>query len=196
MPDLFAGVATITGAVVLLLTTWIEAPAAPQGRAGGGATSTRASSTPPRSTSTRSALLNVVEEMAWPRACRCRRSSCWNKEEGINALPPRATTPDDAVIGVTRGMLTRLNREGAAGRRRAQFSHILNGDMRLNLRLMAMIHEAALPLRHRVLAPPARQPQLQAGGSRSGRDNNGLSACCGGRRALPDRPARRLLPGG
>ncbi|MFO1530900.1 MAG: hypothetical protein U1F77_14495 [Kiritimatiellia bacterium] len=139
-------------------------------------------------------LLNVVEEMAWPRACRCRRSSCWNKEEGINAFAA-GYNPDDAVIGVTRGMLTRLNREGAAGRRRAQFSHILNGDMRLNLRLMAMIHEAALPLHHRVLAPAARQPQLRPGQpQRQGQQR--ARACCGGRRALPDRPARRLLPGG
>ena len=55
-------------------------------------------------------------------------------EEGINALAV-GHAPGDAAIGVTRGCMTLLNRDELQGVIGHKFSHILNGDMRLNLRL-------------------------------------------------------------
>jgi Zn-dependent protease with chaperone function len=83
-------------------------------------------------------LLNVVEEMAIasgvpvPAVYRV-------PGEGINAFAA-GYAPDDAVIGVTDGALVRLGRDELQGVMGHEFSHILNGDMRLNLRLIAVLH--------------------------------------------------------
>src|SRR5690606_32671683 len=47
--------------------------------------------------------------------------------------------PSNAAIGVTRGTLTTLNRAELQGVIAHEFSHILNGDMRLNIRLMGLL---------------------------------------------------------
>ena len=44
------------------------------------------------------------------------------------------------MIGVTRGTVERLDRDELQGVVAHEFSHILNGDMRLNLRLMGLLH--------------------------------------------------------
>jgi hypothetical protein len=59
-------------------------------------------------------------------------------EAGINAFAA-GHSPSDAAIGVTRGCMTLLNRDELQGVIGHEFSHILNGDMRLNLRLMGVI---------------------------------------------------------
>ena len=59
-------------------------------------------------------------------------------EKGINAFAA-GHAPSDAAIGVTRGCMTLLNRDELQGVIGHEFSHILNGDMRLNLRLMGVI---------------------------------------------------------
>jgi len=59
-------------------------------------------------------------------------------EKGINAFAA-GHAPGDAAIGVTRGCMTLLNRDELQGVIGHEFSHILNGDMRLNLRLMGVI---------------------------------------------------------
>ena len=56
-------------------------------------------------------------------------------EDGINAFAA-GNSPADAAIAVTRGAATRLKREELQGVVAHEFSHILNGDMRLNLRLL------------------------------------------------------------
>jgi hypothetical protein len=61
------------------------------------------------------------------------------EEEGINAFAA-GTTPDTAVVAVSRGALSRLNREELQGVVAHEFSHIFNGDMRLNLRLIGLLH--------------------------------------------------------
>ncbi|HAK96492.1 MAG TPA: Zn-dependent protease with chaperone function [Planctomycetes bacterium] len=48
--------------------------------------------------------------------------------------------PRDAVIGVSRGCLEYLDRDELQGVMAHEFSHILNGDMRLNLRLIGVLH--------------------------------------------------------
>ena len=59
---------------------------------------------------------------------------------GNQFVSPAGMGSDDAVIGVTQGCLERLNREQLQGVIGHEFSHILNGDMRLNLRLVGLLH--------------------------------------------------------
>ena len=60
-------------------------------------------------------------------------------EQSINAFAA-GFSPADAVIGVTEGTLNLLTRDELQGVIAHEFSHILNGDMRLNLRLLALLH--------------------------------------------------------
>ncbi|MCP5554187.1 MAG: M48 family metallopeptidase [Akkermansiaceae bacterium] len=83
-------------------------------------------------------LLNVVEEMAIASGVPVPEVYVLNEESAINAFAA-GFTPSDAVIGVTRGTLKRLSREELQGVIAHEFSHILNGDMRLNLRLIGLI---------------------------------------------------------
>ncbi len=84
-------------------------------------------------------LLNVVEEMALASGTPTPPVYLMDREEGINAFAA-GFSPNDAVIGVTRGTATRLSRDELQGVIAHEFSHILNGDMRLNLRLMGLLH--------------------------------------------------------
>ena len=58
-----------------------------------------------------------------------------DREDGINAFAA-GFRPADAVIAVTRGVLVHLNRDELQGVIAHEFSHVLNGDMRLNMRLI------------------------------------------------------------
>ena len=83
-------------------------------------------------------LLNVVEEMAIAAGTPVPPVYLLEKERGINAFAA-GYTPDDAVIGVTRGCVQALSRDELQGVIAHEFSHILNGDMRLNIRLMGVL---------------------------------------------------------
>ncbi|MEH6649938.1 MAG: M48 family metallopeptidase [Motiliproteus sp.] len=83
--------------------------------------------------------LNVVEEMALASGMPVPSVYLLDNEEGINAFAA-GNTPADAVIGLTRGTIERLSRPQLQGVVAHEFSHILNGDMRLNLRLIAILH--------------------------------------------------------
>ena len=83
-------------------------------------------------------LLNVVEEMSIASGVPVPPVYVMNHEEGINAFAA-GYSPSDAVVGVTRGCIQQLNREELQGVIAHEFSHILNGDMRLNIRLMGLI---------------------------------------------------------
>lgn len=83
-------------------------------------------------------LLNVVEEMAIASGLAAPEVWVMDDEDGINAFAA-GTDPSNAVIGVTRGCLERLNRAELQGVVAHEFSHILNGDMKLNMRLMGWI---------------------------------------------------------
>jgi hypothetical protein len=61
------------------------------------------------------------------------------EEKGINAFAA-GFTPEDAVIGITRGSLETLSREELQGVVAHEFSHILNGDMWLDLKLVGFLH--------------------------------------------------------
>lgn len=80
-------------------------------------------------------LLNVVEEMSIASGLPVPEVYVLETERGINAFAA-GLTPTDAAVAVTRGSLEQLNRAELQGVVAHEFSHILNGDMRLNLRLM------------------------------------------------------------
>ncbi len=83
-------------------------------------------------------LLNVVEEMSIASGVPIPEVWIMDEEPGINAFAA-GTDPANAVIGVTRGTLERLDRAELQGVVAHEFSHILNGDMKLNMRLMGWI---------------------------------------------------------
>ncbi len=84
-------------------------------------------------------VLNVVEEMAIASGTPVPPVYLLEDEEGINAFAA-GLTPADAVIGVTRGCIDNLSREQLQGVIAHEFSHILNGDMRMNIRLIGLLH--------------------------------------------------------
>jgi Zn-dependent protease with chaperone function len=83
--------------------------------------------------------LNVVEEMAIASGTPVPPVYLLEHEQGINAFAA-GFTPGDAVIGLTRGTITYLTREELQGVIAHEFSHILHGDMRLNIRLIGILH--------------------------------------------------------
>jgi Zn-dependent protease with chaperone function len=83
-------------------------------------------------------LRNVIEEMAIAAGVPVPKIYVLDDEKGINAFAA-GHAPGDAAIGVTRGCMTLLNRDELQGVIGHEFSHILNGDMRLNLRVMGVI---------------------------------------------------------
>jgi Zn-dependent protease with chaperone function len=80
-------------------------------------------------------LVNVVEEMAIASGLPVPEIFVLDREAGINAFAA-GLTHTDAAVAVTRGSLERLNRAELQGVVAHEFSHILNGDMRLNQRLI------------------------------------------------------------
>jgi Zn-dependent protease with chaperone function len=83
-------------------------------------------------------LLNVVEEMAIASGVPVPSVYVLEQEDGINAFTAGHTMAN-AAIAVTRGALQRLDRAQLQGVVGHEFSHILNGDMRLNIRLMGLL---------------------------------------------------------
>ncbi len=83
-------------------------------------------------------LLNVVEEMSLASGVPVPTVYILEDEPAINAFAAGLTT-NDAVVTVTRGTLEKLNREELQGVIGHEFSHVLNGDMRLNMRIGALI---------------------------------------------------------
>ncbi|HVL36152.1 MAG TPA: M48 family metalloprotease, partial [Burkholderiales bacterium] len=83
-------------------------------------------------------LLNVVEEMAIASGVAVPPVHLMADEPAVNALVA-GYSPNEAVIIVTRGALERLSREELQGVMGHEFSHLLNGDMALNLRLAALL---------------------------------------------------------
>src|SRR5690606_4380571 len=83
-------------------------------------------------------LRNVVEEIAIASGVPVPRIFVLEHEAGINAFAA-GYAPADAVIAVTRGALDRLNRDELQGVIAHEFAHVLNGDMRLNIRLIGVL---------------------------------------------------------
>lgn len=83
-------------------------------------------------------LRNVVEEIAIASGLPVPEIYVLEQEPAINAFAA-GYSGSDAVVAVTRGALDRLNRDELQGVIAHEFSHILNGDMRLNIRLVGVL---------------------------------------------------------
>ncbi|MDK9778457.1 MULTISPECIES: M48 family metallopeptidase [unclassified Vibrio] len=83
-------------------------------------------------------LLNVVEEMSIASGIPVPPVYVMQEERGINAFAAGMSI-DDAVIGVTQGALDTFTRDELQGVIAHEFSHILNGDMRMNTRLIGVL---------------------------------------------------------
>lgn len=112
-------------------------------------------------------LVNVVEEMSLASGVPVPRIYVLENEPGINAFAA-GFTMNDAAIAVTRGALEQLTRDELQGVIAHEFSHVLNGDMRLNIRLIGVIHGILLMyLTGRVLL------RVMFVGRRGGRSSSG-----------------------
>jgi Zn-dependent protease with chaperone function len=83
-------------------------------------------------------ILNVVEEMAIASGTAVPPVYLL-EDDAINAFAA-GHTPQDAIIGITRGCISLLTREQLQGVIAHEFSHIFHGDMRLNMRLVALLN--------------------------------------------------------
>lgn len=112
-------------------------------------------------------LLNVVEEMAIASGVPVP-SVYLLDEDGINAFAA-GTTIHNAAIGVTRGAVEQLDRDQLQGVIAHEFSHIFNGDMRLNLRLLGVLNGITVfgVVGYQILRVTSR------GGLSRSRNNNG-----------------------
>lgn len=111
-------------------------------------------------------LRNVVEEIAIASGVSMPQIYLMEEEAAINAFAA-GYSANDAVITVTRGALDRLNRDELQAVIAHEFSHILNGDMRLNIHLMGVLFGIL------VLGIVGRRILLHV---RGGRDSRGVAA--------------------
>ncbi len=84
-------------------------------------------------------LLNIVEEMAIASGIPVPPVFFLENEDSINAFAA-GYSPSDAVLGVTRGCAEKLTRDELQGVIAHEFSHVLNGDMRISIRLIGILH--------------------------------------------------------
>jgi Zn-dependent protease with chaperone function len=84
-------------------------------------------------------LQNLLEELAIAACIGVPRAYVLEDEPSINALTA-GMDRNQAVVVVTRGALARLTRDELQGVLAHEISHIVNGDVRLNTRLVGMNH--------------------------------------------------------
>ncbi len=83
-------------------------------------------------------FLNIVEEMAIASGVRVPQAYVMDEEGGINAFAAGYDV-SNAVVAVTRGTLETLSRDELQGVIGHEFSHILNGDMWLNIKMIGVL---------------------------------------------------------
>lgn len=117
-------------------------------------------------------LRNVVEEMAIASGTPVPEIYVLDHENEINAFAA-GYTPSNAAIGVTRGCMQKLNRDELQGVIAHEFSHILNGDMRLNTRLIGYLAGIlGLAVIGRLAWSIGWRAELFGGGRRDSKGNN------------------------
>ncbi len=167
-PGLIFGIAGGVIAVVVIASVFRHLSLSRGGRAI--AESLGGHQLPPNSTDAdERRLLNVVEEMAIAAGLPVPPVYVID-EDGINAFAA-GYGPDDAVIGLTRGAMELLDRDELQGVIGHEFSHILNGDMRLNIRLMSVLFGIlviGVVGRSLVMSRPRRVGMASGGGRRGG----------------------------
>ncbi len=174
-PGLFAAVALGTGLVVALgsLFKWS------QFRTGGSAVAESVGGRRVDAHTTdlnERRLLNVVEEMAIASGLTMPGVYILDDEPAINAFAAGLTT-SDAVVAVTRGTLEKLSRDELQGVIGHEFSHILNGDMRLNVKLTAMVFGIlVIGLAGRMILQSIGRGRIRIGGKKKGGEVAGTLA--------------------
>ncbi len=169
-PELLLQISLLTLAVVALGSLYKIS----QLRAGGHVVAEALGGTPiPTDTRDREErkILNVVEEMAIAAGLPAPPVYVMEQEPGINAFAA-GFSPSDAVIGVTRGCVRQLSRDEFQGVIAHEFSHILNGDMRLNIRLMGVLHGILLI---GIIGYFLLRSSMYASIGRRNRDNSGMA---------------------
>jgi hypothetical protein len=83
-------------------------------------------------------LSNIVDEMSLASGIPAPEVYVLEQEDSINAFAA-GHTPANAAVAVTRGALMKLNRDQLQGVIAHEFSHVLNGDMRISIRLMGLV---------------------------------------------------------
>ncbi|HEX5787389.1 MAG TPA: M48 family metallopeptidase [Woeseiaceae bacterium] len=139
--DRHAGLLAVTAAATALFIVGASLFRTASLAAGGSRVATSAGGTPVAADVTeplRRRLRNVVEEIAIASGVPVPAIYVLEAERGINAFAA-GYTPGDAAIAVTRGALETLDRDELQGVIAHEFSHVLNGDMRLNIRLMGVL---------------------------------------------------------
>jgi Zn-dependent protease with chaperone function len=114
-------------------------------------------------------LRNVVEEIAIAAGVPVPEIYVLEEEAGINAFAAGYSTAD-AAVAVTRGALETLDRAELQGVIAHEFGHILNGDMRLNIRLIGILFGIL------VLTVIGRRVLFAMRHSRSNRNGGGVLA--------------------
>lgn len=135
--EVFLGVTAVVLAVVGLGTMFRLVQLGGGGKAVAEAMGGRLLNTSTRDADERK-ILNVVEEMAIASGSPVPPVYLM-EEKSINAFAA-GYKPRDAVIGITRGCIQELDRDELQGVIAHEFSHIFNGDMRLNIRLMGLLY--------------------------------------------------------
>jgi Zn-dependent protease with chaperone function len=116
-------------------------------------------------------LINIVEEMSIASGVSVPLLYVLDNEPGINAFAA-GFSPNNAAIAVSRGCLEMLNRDELQGVVAHEFAHILNGDMRMNIRMIGVLHGILmLALAGRVIMRAAA-----SGGRRRSSRNSGNGA--------------------
>ena len=115
-------------------------------------------------------LLNVVEEMSIASGIPMPAVYVLEDEPGLNAFAAGLTTAD-AAVAVTRGTLDKLTRDELQGVIAHEFSHILNGDMRLNVRITSVVFGIlVIGLMGRGILQSLGQGRIRSGGGK--KDNS------------------------
>ncbi len=118
----------------------------------------------------RKRLYNVIQEMSIASGTPMPEVYVLEHEAAINAFAA-GSQPSNAAIAVTRGALEQFNRDELQGVIAHEFSHILNGDMRINIRLMGILFGIlVISLIGRTILRSTRHTRF------SSRDNKGISA--------------------
>ncbi|WP_149359303.1 M48 family metallopeptidase [Lolliginicoccus suaedae] len=128
------GTAAIIGGVSLVRTLMLRNGGGPAVARSVGAVPVPENTTDPRLRRYR----NVVEEIAIASSTPVPELFIMPNERGINAFAA-GYSPNDAAIAVTAGALERLNRDELQGVIAHEFAHVVNGDMRLNIRLIGVL---------------------------------------------------------
>jgi Zn-dependent protease with chaperone function len=141
-------------------------------RSGGGAVARELGGTlvePDTRDPLRRRLRNVVEEIAIASGVPVPEIYVLEREQGLNAFAA-GYSPADAAIAVTRGALETLDRAELQGVVAHEFGHVLNGDMRLNIRLIGVLFGILF------MTVIGRRVMFSMRYSRRGRDAGGMVA--------------------